>query len=456
MRHIAYKTIAMFCSIICFGTAMVSCQDDEELNLLGYPENPISVNAEDGDNMNISATYDAQGKLVLSSSLNRTWRISLATPSPEDASIKIAPLLVNIPADKVTLDTDIINLPAGSLYQDVTLGVNEEDLAFMEDNLQAEVYELGVTVSDANGLKLNTDSSLGKLVVEKEKYLAKASVESERGSLISFEKAYWNNKIYGSPIFVSFKVVLDKPAKENVTIKLAIDGVPENFVNTSIFTPSTVIIETGEKESEDIIWTIADDFLKTTDEAETFNFKLKAEVSDTEYVEMNSEASNIAVEIVKSTSMLEMPSYQPSDWVSIDRYEWTVNWNDKNWIGKPKDILDNYLYSSIYVESDKEDFKEFTIDLIQKQTLVGIKACFGYNWTYDGFMIYSPSETEILVSKDNKEWTSLGLVKGESSRYHYIKFLASVEARYVKYRGKLDAQIGKLELTELYMFKTRE
>lgn len=455
MRHIAYKTIAMFCSIICFGTAMVSCQDDEELNLLGYPENPISVNAEDGDNMNISATYDAQGKLVLSSSLNRTWRISLATPSPEDASIKIAPLLVNIPADKVTLDTDIINLPAGSLYQDVTLGINEEDLAFMEDNLQAEVYELGVTVSDANGLKLNTDSSLGKLVVEKEKYLANVSMIASQDPT-EIKKIYFNKELLGDPISYSFKLQLDKPAIEDLEIKLMAEGVPTDFISSSQFSPSTVKISAGSRESEDIIWTITDDFLKTTEDDESFDIVLKA-VVDNEFAAVVSQNSQINLRVLKTSNILELSTYKPNEWQEVDnKSRWNIALGD-TWRGNVGYLIDGSRYDVVSMDADKGETGELVVDLLSTQTLVGVGIAFGMHY-YPVWEVCAATESEWLVSTDNATWISLGSVKntlGGNDR-HYYHLGVPVEARYVKYRGKLDAQIGKLELTELYMFKNRE
>lgn len=455
MRHIAYKTIAMFCSIICFGTAMVSCQDDEELNLLGYPENPISVNTEDGDNMNISATYDAQGKLVLSSSLNRTWRISLATPSPEDASIKIAPLLVNIPADKVTLDTDIINLPAGSLYQDVTLGINEEDLAFMEDNLQAEVYELGVTVSDANGLKLNTDSSLGKLVVEKEKYLANVSMIASQDPT-EIKKIYFNKELLGDPISYSFKLQLDKPAIEDLEIKLMAEGVLTDFISSSQFSPSTVKISAGSRESEDIIWTITDDFLKTTEDDESFDIVLKA-VVDNEFAAVVSQNSQINLRVLKTSNVLELSTYKPNEWQEVDnKSRWNIALGD-TWRGNVGYLIDGSRYDVVSMDADKGETGELVVDLLSTQTLVGVGIAFGMHY-YPVWEVCAATESEWLVSTDNATWISLGSVKntlGGNDR-HYYHLGVPVEARYVKYRGKLDAQIGKLELTELYMFKTRE
>lgn len=455
MKHIAYKITAIFCSIICFGMAMVACQDDEELNLLGYPENPISVNPEKGDNMNISATYDTQGKLVLSSSLNRTWRISLATPSPEDASIKIAPLLVNIPADKVTLDTEIINLPAGSLYQDVTLGINEEDLAFMEDNLQAEVYELGVTVSDANGLKLNTDSSLGKLVVEKEKYSANVSMIASQGPT-EFKKIYFNKELLGDPISYSFKLQLDKPAIEDLEIKLMSEGVPADFVSSSQFTPSTVKIPAGSKESEDIIWNITDDFLKTTEEDMSFDIALKA-VVDNEFATMVSQNSQINLRVLKTSNILELSTYKPYEWREVDnKSRWGITL-ESPWKGNASCLIDGTRYEVVSMNVEEGEIGELVVDLLSTHSLVGIGIAFGVHY-YPVWEVCAATESEWLVSTDKANWISLGSVKntlGGNDR-HYYHLGVPVEARYVKYRGKLDAQIGKLELNELYMFKTKE
>lgn len=42
-----------------------SCQEDETLNLVKYPENPIQINCEGNSDVKVTGTYDENGKLIL-------------------------------------------------------------------------------------------------------------------------------------------------------------------------------------------------------------------------------------------------------------------------------------------------------------------------------------------------------------------------------------------------------
>lgn len=457
MKHISYKKLVMLCSIICIGNTIVSCQDDETLNLVGYPENPISIKTDDEANVKVDATYNEEGKLILSSLLSKTWEVSLSTPSPEDASIKLSPILVNIPAEKVTLSTDVINFPAGSMSKEVTLEVDENDLSFMEDNLQAETYELGLAISEAKGMNLNTNSSLGKLVVEKEKYKATVSMIGSEESSTEFTKIFFNDNLFGDPITYSFKLSLDKPAKEDVVIKLSETGVPEDFINTSKFTPQTIKIAAGQKESENVEWTITDDFLTAVSGDKVFDITLKAEIEKAEYTEMSLQNETINLKINKTSNILTLSSGKPREWVEVpNKRRWKIELGD-GWVGYTSDLTDGSRYSPVSVASDTDTTHELVVDLLANKTLVGLGMAFGLQY-YPSWELFAPTESEWLVSTDKVNWTSLGVVNNTLSNRidrHYFHLLLPIEARYVKYKGKINPNLNRIDLTEIYVYTSK-
>lgn len=48
-----------------------SCQEDETLNLVKYPENPIQINCEGNSDVKVTGTYDENGKLIFSTPLQK-------------------------------------------------------------------------------------------------------------------------------------------------------------------------------------------------------------------------------------------------------------------------------------------------------------------------------------------------------------------------------------------------
>lgn len=176
--------------------------------------------------------------------------------------MKVAPVLVNIPQDKIALSTDLLTIPAGFASGDVTIGLKDDDISFIEDNLSAQTYELGLEITDAEGLNLNTESAKGRLVIEKEQYQSHIVMAGNEGNSIQMKRIYLNNDIMGDPISYSFKLQLDKPAKEDLVINFTTEGISDEFKSSAVFTPSSVTIPVGSKESEEINWTITNDFMK--------------------------------------------------------------------------------------------------------------------------------------------------------------------------------------------------
>lgn len=456
MKHVSLniKKISVL-SAIFLGCIITSCQKDEELNLTDYPENPISVTSEEGSDVKVVATYDGDGNLQFSSSLQKTWRVSLDTPSPEDVFIGITPVLVNIPEDKVALSADKLTIPAGFAFGDVTLGVKDDDVSFIQNNLDAQTYELGISVVEADGLNLNTESSMGKLILEKEKYQANISVVGTEGNFVQMKRIYRDGEVLGDPISYTFKLQLDKPAKENLTVSFQSEGISDEFKNSSIFTPASIVISEGAKESDEVTWTISNEFLKTTEEDEVFDIILKSELAECNYAALNADNANIQVQLIKTSSVLQQVSDVFSDWQSIDRTNWTVTLGD-NWFGEPSALIDNNFSSNVYfVEMNDVSIGEFTIDMQQNEKLSGLRTQFGYQYGWPNYTYFSPIKIEVLVSSDNQEWDSLGALETESAQVHCIEFVVPMEARFLKYKATVNSDLATMRLVDMQLYKLK-
>ena len=263
---------------LCCAGIFMGCQEDEELNLLGYPENPVSIvtPGESGDvsTMKVKATYNENGELVTATSLRHTWTVSLATPSPEDVVLQIAPYCVNIPVDKVELSETTIKIPAGYVSASVTVGLKDDDFSFAAENLEAQTYELGFNVVNAEGLNLKTESATGKMVIEKDPYLVHVSMAGENGNTVAMKRVCKDGDVIGGAVEYSFEVQLDRPVKEDLPISFSVAGIPEEFLGDASFTPAQVTIPAGEKKSGEIKWAISNDFLVANEEDEVFDIVL--------------------------------------------------------------------------------------------------------------------------------------------------------------------------------------
>lgn len=452
MKHNFFRIIIASC-FIAIGCLVSSCQEDEELNLIGFPENSVSMNVDDTSILKITASYDSEGKLLFSSPLKKNWTVSLKTPSPKDVSIVVTPHIVNIPQENVSLSGELVKIPAGFISADVELGFVNDDLSFMENNLAAETYELGISVSDAQGLNLNTEMSMGKMIIEKEKYTSNVSIEGGNGNSVQFKKVCINDGVMGEPISYSFKIALDKPAKEEIKVNLVTEGIPEGYENTASFTPSSVIIPAGEKESEEISWAVSDDLMKAYEGDGTFNVALKAQLEESEYATLT-DNSAIAIEIIKTSSILELLNGLPMNWNVINRNQWNVELG-AGWYGNGPDLIDDDpYYSNVYfVEMDSSE-GELVIDMNETQDIVGISTAYGYTYA-GGVIYYMPIKIELLTSNDKIQWNSLGtLTLTKKAGNHFIELIAPTQARYVKYKATVNSDLGMIQLFDLRIYNS--
>lgn len=455
------KTYLIFAALS-FGGMLMGCQEDEELNLIGYPENPITVttpeNTESLSDIKVTATYDGDGNLVPSSPLKRTWQIALSTPSPEDVTLQVAPIADNIPADKVEISATSVTIPAGSVAADVTVGIKNDDISFAEEELTAQTYTLGLQVVNGEGLNLKMETAAGKLVVEKEAYQAHVSIVGEEGNTVTMRRVYRDGEFLGDPIRYAFSIQLDRPAKEDLAISFVTEGIAENFKNDATFTPAEITIPAGEKQSEVIEWAITNDFMATTEEDEDFEITLKPVFESTETVSVNEESAVIGISLNKTSSLLELLNATLPEWGGIDRSNWNVELGNY-WSGDADDIVDNYTYSYITYTATEEAglLAEITIDLLEEKELIGFwgNYYYSYNWP-DGYIYHAPVNVELLISSDKQIWTSIGNLETPKTNHHYINFVIPVTTRYIKYKATVDENTALLRISEIKLYERRE
>lgn len=446
---------------LCCAGIFMGCQEDEELNLLGYPENPVSIvtPGESGDvsTMKVKATYNENGELVTATSLRHTWTVSLATPSPEDVVLQIAPYCVNIPVDKVELSETTIKIPAGYVSASVTVGLKDDDFSFAAENLEAQTYELGFNVVNAEGLNLKTESATGKMVIEKDPYLVHVSMAGENGNTVAMKRVCKDGDVIGGAVEYSFEVQLDRPVKEDLPISFSVAGIPEEFLGDASFTPAQVTIPAGEKKSGEIKWAISNDFLLANEEDEVFDIVLNPIFESNDVVSINQEYGNINITLNKTSSLLEFVNGTLSNWEQLDRRNWSATAN--GWSGNTECLFDGYTWGDnvTFVEIDNS-IGEIIIDLGQEKNITGFWAYYKYTYMSGGYAYFAPINTELSVSMDQQQWSSLGTVETPTSaeENHYINFVVPVKTRYIKYAGTVDSNLARITMLEMKFYGEKE
>lgn len=446
---------------LCCAGIFMGCQEDEELNLLGYPENPVSIvtPGESGDvsTMKVKATYNENGELVTATSLRHTWTVSLATPSPEDVVLQIAPYCVNIPVDKVELSETTIKIPAGYVSASVTVGLKDDDFSFAAENLEAQTYELGFNVVNAEGLNLKTESATGKMVIEKDPYLVHVSMAGENGNTVAMKRVCKDGDVIGGAVEYSFEVQLDRPVKEDLPISFSVAGIPEEFLGDASFTPAQVTIPAGEKKSGEIKWAISNDFLVANEEDEVFDIVLNPIFESNDVVSINQEYGNINITLNKASSLLEFVNGTLSNWEQLDRRNWSATAN--GWSGNTECLFDGYTWGDnvTFVEIDNS-IGEIIIDLGQEKNITGFWAYYKYTYMSGGYAYFAPINTELSVSMDQQQWSSLGTVETPTSaeENHYINFVVPVKTRYIKYAGTVDSNLARITMLEMKFYGEKE
>ena len=423
------------------------CQDDEVVDLVKYPVNQpaITINdAEGASKATLTAVYKSDGTLELNGHVTRTYTFHFAA-SPEDATVTFDVINTNIPKENVEISDTKVVLPAGSTDASVTVTLKDEDFSFAASNYDAATYELGVKAS-VEGYKIGTESIESKIVIEKEAYIASCSVVGENGNTVSFERAFSQGAIVNTdPISYAFKMKLDKPARKDVKVKLATTGLDEKFMNKITVTPAEITIPAGELESAEITWSITDDFLLTTTEAEFHTLVVAASVeSEDPVVKVNSKENILTFNVDKVVRNFKYLSAIGSNWVELSKDGWGAE-IPSGVSGSASYLIDGNggSYGSDVYSSNPF---WFVIDMKSPQTFLAL----GMDYYYT----YAAKKVRISTSLDNETWTSQGVLEAPRAGNHYFEFFSSITARYVKVE-LLAGFSSYIDVTEVYIYNAQ-
>ena len=423
------------------------CQDDEVGDLVKYPVNQpaITINdAEGASKATLTAVYKSDGTLELNGPVTRTYTFHFAA-SPEDATVTFDVINTNIPKENVEISDTKVVLPAGSTDASVTVTLKDEDFSFAASNYDAATYELGVKAS-VEGYKIGTESIESKIVIEKEAYIASCSVVGENGNTVSFERAFSQGAIVNTdPISYAFKMKLDKPARKDVKVKLATTGLDEKFMNKITVTPAEITIPAGELESAEITWSITDDFLLTTTEAEFHTLVVAASVeSEDPVVKVNSKENILTFNVDKVVRNFKYLSAIGSNWVELSKDGWGAE-IPSGVSGSASYLIDGNggSYGSDVYSSNPF---WFVIDMKSPQTFLAL----GMDYYYT----YAAKKVRISTSLDNETWTSQGVLEAPRAGNHYFEFFSSITARYVKVE-LLAGFSSYIDVTEVYIYNAQ-
>ena len=423
------------------------CQDDEVVDLVKYPVNQpaITINdAEGASKATLTAVYKSDGTLELNGPVTRTYTFHFAA-SPEDATVTFDVINTNIPKENVEISDTKVVLPAGSTDASVTVTLKDEDFSFAASNYDAATYELGVKAS-VEGYKIGTESIESKIVIEKEAYIASCSVVGENGNTVSFERAFSQGAIVNTdPISYAFKMKLDKPARKDVKVKLATTGLDEKFMNKITVTPAEITIPAGELESAEITWSITDDFLLTTTEAEFHTLVVAASVdSEDPVVKANSKENILTFNVDKVVRNFKYLSAIGSNWVELSKDGWGAE-IPSGVSGSASYLIDGNggSYGSDVYSSNPF---WFVIDMKSPQTFLAL----GMDYYYT----YAAKKVRISTSLDNETWTSQGVLEAPRAGNHYFEFFSSITARYVKVE-LLAGFSSYIDVTEVYIYNAQ-
>ena len=429
------------------------CRADEEVGLAGYPQTPVGATISGtSDRVAVSkATYDGDGALNVEGSLSGEYTIVLAQASPEDVTVRVEPIITNVPAELVEISASELVIPAGSTTASVSVSITGEDYGFMENVPQPVTYELGVRVVEARGSQVPVVDGEAKLVIEKEAYMAAASLVGIAGNELVITRNYVDGQILDEdPMTCEVKVVTDRPVLEDTKFVVRSAGIPEGFADDESFSPAAeVTILAGEKESSATTWTLANDFLEVDDVLGTFPMQLSIEmVGESATAVVDPEDAGVAIQIVKMSDLVKFLDKADPSWTKLPTDGWTVESNGKSYDGYDVNTL--LFDGSPSSDISGKPLLEITIDMKESQKVVG------FSVTVYGDFAHMGKSFECLTSEDGENWKLHGELmtadapNKESGATNYVQ-LTPCNARYVKWVGVAETSYG-VDITEFYIY----
>lgn len=193
------------------------------------------------------------------------------------------------------------------------------------------------------------------------------------------------------------------------------------------------------------------------EEDEVFDIVLNPIFESNDVVSINQEYGNINITLNKASSLLEFVNGTLSNWEQLDRRNWSATAN--GWSGNTECLFDGYTWGDnvTFVEIDNS-IGEIIIDLGQEKNITGFWAYYKYTYMSGGYAYFAPINTELSVSMDQQQWSSLGTVETPTSaeENHYINFVVPVKTRYIKYAGTVDSNLARITMLEMKFYGEKE
>ena len=421
---------------------IMSCQEEETLNLRDYPIPDISFTiqgSKDPLNSTINATYASDGTLTLDKNLS--FNVVLATPLKEDVFIDLEYELENIPSEKITCPSQVV-INAGDIEASVAL----DNLSFM-DTLSEQNYGISVHAISirTNEKQLQFHSDKAKMAIHKEGYLSSASLLGSKGNDYEFKRVYANNSILNQDkMAFTFKTKLSKVLNEDVEFRFEISD--QNLSKYVQFQPEQIVIPAGQLESSEIRCQISDEFLLQSDQEEEYSFSISVvSVREYEYLNIASVDANINVNIKKTKKLFEQVAKPLSDWSLINRNGWIPSMPD-NLSGKPIYAIDGKPNSFLSAYGDKKLW--VVVELPEKKKVKGMHIDDYSAW-------YPPTEIQIFYSLNGTVLVVIGkenVVSDNTSQNLYFEFLTPITAKFFKYEV-LSGRYGYKYIAEFNLFE---
>ena len=421
----------------------ISCQEDETLDLVDYPNTAISLflpNSEDPLNGSYQVTYAADGTLNVDKEV--AFKVQLATASPNDVTVDLAYTFKNISGEEINLPQQV-TIPAGEVEQSVLL----DDFSFIND-LSEQKYEIEVNVAAIHGSNGEFVKPVSvKMLLNKASFSSNVALVGESGNNLSFTRIYANGEILNEDkMAFKFTVQLDKVLKEDAEFTLNVQGLEESLLSNIAFSSNSIVIPAGSLVSEEIVCEISDDFLKITDKDEEYSISISASATqENEYINGDAETNKIDVNIIKTSNVLEQVSKPDPMWASRERTGWKIT-TSPGVEGNPSSILDGSTYSGItaYGANNKLWFIAELPQLLEG--VQGMHIHFDVSW-------YPPKKIAVSVSEDGGSWRSLGTldVKVISGADLYIKFKSPTSFKFLKYEV-LSSESSNKYVTEFNLY----
>ncbi len=418
-----------------------SCTEKEDL---GFSDNDmdstlsLSIDGFDEGIMSVAVdgSYDENGELELTGEVTRSYTFALNKPALDEVLLKVEPFALNIPEDKYSISATNLVIPVGERAATVTvaLALNEEgaeDTAFIAEEMAPQNYELGVRLVSMDGgdnVHFSGEKE-AKVEVDKIAYEALLTVEGTNNNSATFKRSFAEREILDEePMTYTFRVVLNRPAHEDVTFNFETTGLPDQFKNTLTFSPEEIIIPAGEKSTGYIQMTLADDFLETTTENETHDIAIKVvPVCDDPTLVVNEESRTINFHIIKFRNVLKSVTSLDSSWVEYDYTGWSAYFNEIG--GTDAGLLYTGASWSYYA------YQKFVIvlDMLEERDVDGFRLEYYYgSWGYDW---YGARSTTIEISNDGETWEMLGTADGQKG-IKFIQVVGGAKGRYCRITGE--------------------